>query len=132
MSNVIIPLEENPTKEQVVGTLRQDIIDLLNLTLPSADILMFPGAIKHIKRRHLDIFDQYFQLIPDIISNPDYAGVNPSELDSVELVKVFANNMLVAIKLDPTGYLYFSSIYKITPGKLENRITSGRLKKISP
>jgi len=132
MNNPIGPLEDNPTKKQVVGTLRQDIIDLLNLKLPAADILMYPGAINHIKKGHMDIFEQYFQSIPDIISNPDYVGTNPTVPNSVELVKVFEDNMLIAVKLDPTGYLYFSSIYDITPGKLQNRLDSGRLKKISP
>lgn len=132
MSNVIRPLKENTSEKQVVGTLRQDIIDTLNLNLPSADIYMYPGAVRHIKKRHMDIFQNYFQFIPDIISDPDYAGINPTEPNSVELVKILGDNMLVAIKLDPSGYLYFSSIYQLKPRKLANRISSGRLKKISP
>lgn len=125
MSDVIGLLEEHPSKEQFVGTLRQDIIDLLKLELPAGNILINPGAIKHMK-----IFKQYFQSIPDIISNPDYVGINPTEPNSVELVKVFSDNILVAIKLDRWGNLSFSSIYDIKPGKLENRLASGRLKKI--
>ncbi|MCJ7691135.1 MAG: hypothetical protein MUO60_17725 [Clostridiaceae bacterium] len=132
MSDGIGLLEEYSNKEQLVGTLRQDIIDLLELELPPGDILMNPGAIKHIKKRHINIFNLYFQSIPDIISNPDYVGINPTEPNSVELVKVFSDNILVAVKLDPSGNLCFSSIYDIKPGKLRNRLASGRLKEILP
>lgn len=63
----------------------------------------------------------------DIISNPDYAGIHPSEPDSIELVKILNENVLVAIKLDPKGYLYLSSMYALTPSKVPKRIKNGRL-----
>ena len=42
-----IHLSENTHKIQAVGKLRQEIIDLLGITLVVGDILMYPGAIKH-------------------------------------------------------------------------------------
>lgn len=122
-----IHLNENTNKIQVVGKLRQEIIDLLGITLVAGDILMYPGAIKHIQRKRPDDFNKYFQRIPEIISEPDYVGVHPTEHDSVEFVKVIDNDVLVAVKFSPEGYLYLSSMYALTPVKVPKRLKSGRL-----
>ena len=42
-------LSENTNEIHVVGKLRQEIINLLGITLVAGDILMYPGAIKHIQ-----------------------------------------------------------------------------------
>lgn len=120
------PLNEQTSETQIVGYLRQDIIDILCISLPSIEILMYPGAIKHMKKRPKD-FENYFQRIPEIISEPDYIGIHPKEPNSVELVKYFDNNVLVAIKLDPSGYLYLSTMFELSPSKVPKRLKSGRL-----
>lgn len=122
-----IHLSENTNEIQVVGKLRQEIINLLGITLVAGDILMYPGAIKHIQRKRPDDFKKYFQRIPDIISEPDYVGVHPTEPDSVEFIKVINNDVLVAVKLAPEGYLFLSSMYALTPLKVPKRLKSGRL-----
>lgn len=132
MSKVILPLSEFTNRVQIVGSLKQEITDLLCINLPPADILIYPGAIKHIKKNHEESFIKYFQYIPEIINSPDYVGVNPSEPNSVEFVKIFSDNILVAVKLDPKGYLYLSSMYELTPVKVPKRIKNGRLKKFTP
>lgn len=45
-----IHLNENTNKIQVVGKLRQEIIDLLGITLVAGDILMYPHACKSAKK----------------------------------------------------------------------------------
>ena len=122
-----IHLSENTHEIQVVGKLQQEIIDLLGLTLVAGDILMYPGAIKHIQRKRPDDFEKYFQLIPEIISEPDYVGVHPDEPDSVEFVKALDDDVLVAVKLAPEGYLFLSSMYALTPAKVPKRLKSGLL-----
>ena len=122
-----IHLSENTHKIQAVGKLRQEIIDLLGITLVLGDILMYPGAIKHIQRKRPHEFVKYFQKIPDIISELDYVGIHPDEPDSVEFVKVLDDDVLVAIKLAPEGYLYLSSMYALNPAKVPKRLKSGRL-----
>lgn len=90
----------------------------------------FPGAIKHIKKRHPGIFEQYYELIPDIIESPDYVGQNPREPStSVELIKLVSEHLLLAVKLDPSGYLYVSTLYDLNNGmiKVQKRLKSGRL-----
>jgi len=125
----------NATTTQVVGELNIEAIKrLTGVDFPVAQVQMYPGAIKHVKRRHPGIIEQYGHLIPDMIANPDYVGQNPSEPDSVELIKFVSPHMLLAIQLDPSGYLFVSSFYDLKngPAKVQKRLTSGRLKPYTP
>ncbi|MPN37301.1 hypothetical protein SDC9_184817 [bioreactor metagenome] len=93
---------------------------------------MAPGVKKHVKKKHKD-FLKYLDNISDIINSPDYIGVNPNEPNSVEFIKIFDDIILVSVNLctnTEQQYLYVSSLYDISNGKLQNRINSGRLKKI--
>lgn len=115
---------------QIVGLL--DLVSiqtLLGITFPSAEVYMYPGVVKHIKKHHPGIFEQYHHLIPGMIAKPDYVGQNPKEPNSVELYKVVNDHLLMAIKLDPTGYLYLSSFYDLNNGpyKVAQRLSSGRI-----
>lgn len=103
--NIILDKDSNDI--QIIGQLNIAAINkLLGLNLPSVDIQVHPGAIKHIKKKHLDDFNKYFHMLPDMIKNPDYVGKNPKEVNSIELYKRFSEHVLIAIKLDPSGYLY--------------------------
>ncbi|MED3353520.1 plasmid-related protein, partial [Bacillus thuringiensis] len=46
-------------KPIVVGTLPQVIIDKYELECDSNDVKMYPGAIKHIQRKHPGIYERY-------------------------------------------------------------------------
>ncbi len=74
---------------------------------------------------------KYITLIPEIISSPDYIGVNPNENDmSFELVKCISENVQIGIKLDAKdNYLYVATLHTITNSKLKHGIQNGRLKK---
>ena len=88
------------------------------------------GLEKHILKRHPDCM-KYITLIPEIISSPDYIGVNPNENDmSFELVKCISENVQIGIKLDAKdNYLYVATLHTITNSKLKHGIQNGRLKK---
>ena len=113
-----------------VGEYRESFNKQLDISLPTGIIYRSSRLINHIQRRHPD-FVGYIDKLPEILLNPDYIGKNPKEPDSMELVKEFSDNILVAIKLDvKNNYLYVASLYNISDGKLHNRIHSGRLKKL--
>lgn len=88
------------------------------------------GLEKHILKRHPNCL-QYIGLIPIIVSNPDYIGINPNEQHiSFELVKVLSNNIQLGIKLDHNNnYLYVATLHTITDSKLQHCIQNGRLRK---
>lgn len=117
-----------PTKcAAIVGELKQELIQRIGANVPAGPVYMFPGAEKHaIKRDHHAIYLTYKDRICEILENPDYVGVHPGEKSSIELVKCFDDNVLVAIKLAPEGYLYYSSMYDIPPSKVAKRLASGR------
>ena len=131
MEKVNINLLEETDQIQIVGILKKDIIGSLGICLLCGDIKMYPGAIKHIKQKHKEDFDKYFDKIPEIINSPDYIGVNAAHKESVKLVKIFDKDVLVAVKLDQSGYLYLSSMYSLNPGKVPKRLNSGRLKRVN-
>lgn len=120
----------NATDVQIVGKLNiESIKRLTGINFPVAEVQIHPGAIRHIKREHPGIIEQYGHLIPEMISHPDYVGKNPTVPNSVELIKVVTDTVLLAIKLDPTGYLYISSFYDLNNAavKLQKRLRSKRL-----
>lgn len=99
---------------------------LLNLNLPCNDIFRSAGLSKHILKRHPECA-AYIDNIPEILSNPDYIGTNPREKNSIEFIKCYSENILVAVKLDlQKDYYYVASVYDITNSKLTRRIKSNR------
>lgn len=99
-------------------------------TLPCGAIYQSHGLVKHIRKRHAGE-QEHVSDIPRIIQSPDYIGKHPKEQNSIELVKVLDQNVMVCIKLDlDENYLFVASVFEITEAKLRNRIHSGRLKKI--
>ena len=121
---------EKEVHYQVVGQHIEKVNQVLNVELLTGDIYMYPGFPKHIKKSHKDCLP-YIKDIPDIISNPDYVGINPSEPDSVEYIKIYKNNILLSVNLckdKDENYLYVSSLYDISDAKLNSRIKSGRFK----
>ncbi|MDD6414094.1 MAG: hypothetical protein PUG06_08530 [Blautia sp.] len=79
-------------------------------------------------------FLKYIDYIPDIIENPDYAGVNPNEKknSSFELIKRYKDNVMIGIKLDKDGdYLYVATMHEVQESKIIRRLHSGRIKKIT-
>lgn len=102
---------------------------LTGQNLPCGQIVKSSGLYKHVKKHHPEQVSNLL-LVPQIISSPDYIGHNPKEPNSIELVKVLSENVMVCVKLNADAqYHYVASVYAISDGKLQSRIRSGRLKK---
>jgi hypothetical protein len=113
-----------------VGNYISEFNNYLPHHIEPSTIYRSAGLEKHILKRHPDCL-QYISLIPEIISSPDYIGVNPNETSvSFELVKVLSDNIQLGIKLDSgENYLYVATLHTITSSKLEHGVKNGRLKK---
>ena len=110
-----------------VGKYKEEFNKQLNINLPINDIYQSDGLIIHIKKRHPGL-EKYMSDIPDIIKNPDYIGVNPKETDSIELIKILDDNILVAVKLDKNAnHLFVASLYNISNSKLVCNYTTNAL-----
>jgi hypothetical protein len=114
--------------ELKVGFLKQEIIDLLNLKIQPGEIRLLSGGTKHIKKKHVNCFNNYFLEIPEIIKNPDYVGTNPKYLGSIEYIKKLKDIVLIAVRLNRSKNLIIFTMYEITDSKIINMINSGRIK----
>ena len=105
---------------------------MLGIDIKELGIYRSRGLPAHmVKRKHYKCL-KYIDYIPDIIETPDYVGINPNEQGiSIELIKKYADNVLIGIKLDTNEeYLYVSTMHDIQESKISRRLHSGRLKKI--
>lgn len=113
-----------------VGKYNGEYDSLLGITLPQYDIYISDGLAVHVGAKHKACLP-YLANIQEIIEHPDYVGKNPSEPDSIELVKVYSDNIQIGIKLDSSsGYLYVATLFDIKQSKIERRLYSGRLKPV--
>lgn len=113
-----------------VGVYSGQYDSLLGINLPKLNIVRSDGLGKHISKRHPSCL-KYLSKISEIISSPDYIGVNPKESGSFELIKQYDDNVLIGIKLDiKNNYYYVATLHDIKQSKINNRLFSGRLKKI--
>lgn len=115
-----------------VGKFYKELNDLIGSNLPLQTIYRSKGFPAHlVKQRHFNCL-KLIDRIPDIITSPDYIGVNPNESgDTVELIKVFDKNILIGIKLNiHENYLYVSTMHDVQESKIVRRLYSGRIKKI--
>lgn len=125
-------IQINPyaTGTQLVGIVPESIINYYSINCSSNEVYMPPGVLKHLKKRgHWTEFMMYHKDIPSMISNPDYAGQNPKEPDSIELYKVIGDYILIAIKLNPSSGLFLGSFYTLDDGinKVQRRLRIGRI-----
>lgn len=116
-----------------VGSFTEQFNKILGTDMEQLEIFRSKGLPAHmVKRKHYKCL-KYIDYIPDIISNPDYIGINPNESDdSIEIVKKYDDNVLLGIKLDSDGkYLYVSTMFDVQESKVLRRLHSGRLKKFN-
>lgn len=109
-----------------------ELNDILGININELEIYRSKGLPTHmVKRKHYNCL-KYIDYIPEIISSPDFAGINPNENGiSLELVKRYSDNVMIGIKLDTDGeYLYISTMHDIQESKIQRRLFGGRLKQI--
>ena len=116
-----------------VGKYNPKFNAILGIDINDLEIYRSKGLPSHmIKRKHYNCL-KYIDYIPDIILTPDYIGVNPNEQGlSIELIKRYADHVLIGVKLDTEGeYLYVSTMHDIQESKISRRLHSGRIKPYS-
>ena len=114
-----------------VGRYNSKFNEILGIDIKDLEIYRSKGLPSHIvKRKHYKCL-KYIDYIPDIISAPDYIGINPNEQGtSIELIKRYADNVMIGIKLDTDEeYLYVSTMHDVQESKISRRLYSGRIKK---
>lgn len=127
---VNITINPYSSDTQLVGFVPETIVKYYCINCSSYEVFMPPGVLKHLKKRgHWNDFITYYQDIPNMISNPDYAGQNPKEPGTVELYKIMNDHVLLAIKMNPSTGLFLGSFYTLDNGasKITKRLRTGRI-----
>lgn len=122
--------DENSSDPLLVGQIDiEKVKKLTGIVFKEQKVFIYPGAVKHIKKKHSLVWDQHKQELPSLLSSPDYIGKNPKVPNSIELYKLVGDHLLLAIKLDPSGYLFVSSFYDLDNAeyKIKKRLASGRI-----
>ncbi|WGT37997.1 PBECR2 nuclease fold domain-containing protein [Lysinibacillus sp. 1 U-2021] len=126
---------DNLDKEvYTIGRITNEITDLLGLTVNKKEILMWKDRFTYIEK-HKNDFDseeQYIdhvKAIPDVLRDPEYVGIHPNG-NSIEFIKKIDKNLMIAVRINNKGNLVFRTSYPIKDSKLNNYISSGRVKKV--
>ncbi|MGE5631589.1 MAG: hypothetical protein ACM3TR_10905 [Caulobacteraceae bacterium] len=124
-------LDEYAVTSQYVCDLNNKVITILNLSIVDKRVFISPGAIRHARSEHGKDFFKYFQLLPQILSSPEYCGIYPNKANCIEVVKKIDDFVTIGLKINNTsGPLSISSFYMINDSKCKARINKGRYHKI--
>ena len=120
--------------QKKVGKLTAKVASVLGLMQRKNQPIMFGDSNReHMKKRHPQAYEKYGKYIPQILSHPDYVGLDDKD-GSIEYVKEFKVDgayVKVAVRADRDDKALFArSIYELEPGWVENAKEKGRLKKI--
>jgi len=125
----------DPIGAKIIGEISKEVKYLLNLDVDiGTPIYIGPTNIEHIQREHPIEFERYFNLLPKIISKPDFVGLNPKD-GSIEYIKTFqtsgGNYLKLAIRISGDGYLFARSLYEIQEKTVRKRAEKGMLKQLT-
>ena len=125
-------MNKNPTT-QPIAYITQPIIDLLNLNIaPNTPIYIGETNIDHIKKRHPYEYEKYFSHLEEIISFPDYVGINPKDTSIifVKLYEIDGEYIRVAAKITSNGRCFAKTLHLLSTCNAERYIEKGTLKKL--
>ena len=124
-----------------VGKLSKEQIELivknrpdLETVLKTKNILMWENRLEYIEKHSRNFaygdFEKYIEDIPEIISKPDYIGIPPHDL-SIQFIKCYNDNVLVAVRVAADGKLSFRTMYSITNSQLADYEKKNRIWKVN-
>ena len=117
-----------------IGVISADVINTLELSItPETPIYIGQTNINHMISTHNEAYIRYGAYISQIISSPDYVGINPSD-SSIEYVKEFSINndfVKVAVRISNSGKYFARTIYILNNQRVSNFIRAGTLKPLT-
>ena len=117
-----------------VGYFKDRLAENLGVNF-TGTIYASPGVIKHIKKRHgkhlgKKVIKNIIEYMREILEKPDYIGVyklTDREIH-IELIKKDDINILIGIDINyKSDYIYVSTMYPITNGKINSKLYSGKI-----
>jgi hypothetical protein len=117
-----------------VGVITAEVIEALGLSIsPNTPIYIGKTNIDHMLTSHPDDYVKYGSFIGDIVSTPDYVGLNPKDC-SIEYVKEFQIDeefVKVAVRVSTNEFYFARSLYILNKERVYNFIARGSLKRLT-
>lgn len=101
---------------KTVGQVTERLKQLFQLEVQATDIRVSEDNLrKHMMKRGHENILPYVPKLSEILESPDFVGVNPREKGvSLEYIKCYDDNVLVAIKLHKSDdFFYVPTMYEI-------------------
>lgn len=116
-----------------IGELTEDVINLLGLSHPQNDIVMWEDKFQYIQKHMKDFqseesFKSCISQIPEVIAQPDYIGLHPTK-QSIEYIKRIDELFIVAIRIK-NGKLALKTAFRLTEEQLQDYISSNTVIKM--
>lgn len=94
--------------------------------IKSNDIIMWDDRMEHIAKHRMNFsniydFDDYVKRIPEIVNEPDYIGVRDKD-NSLQFIKQYNDNILVAVRVNTKGNLSLRTLYPVSDGQISDYI----------
>ena len=130
MASAHIPLDA-----EKVGEISEEVKTALGLEFAvGTPIYIGPTNIEHMEREHPVEFECFFECLPQIISAPDYVGLNPKD-GSIEYIKTFSTcagkHLKLAVRISKDNFLFARSLYEIFERTVRYRAEKGTLKPLT-
>ena len=117
----------------IIGYITPRIESTLGLPpIQDRNIYIGPSNVQHMISSHPNDYQKYGNQISDILTNPDYIGMNPTD-KSIEYVKEYKIDneyVKVAVRVANSGKYYARSLYVLNNNRVHNFIVAGTLKKL--
>lgn len=116
-----------------VGMISSQVINTLGLNIPiDTPIFIGNSNIAHMRSSHPADYAKYGNNIPDILSSPDYARINPKDgsIEYVKEYKIDGQFVKIAVRVSGGGNYYARSLYVLNNNRVQDFIAKGTLKKI--
>ena len=118
---------------QIIGYFSERVIETLGLDIAEGTpIYIGKRNEEHIEARHPYEYDVFCPRIKEIISDPDYVGINKKN-GSIDYVKVFVisgDYVQVSVRVSSGGFFIVRTLFALSSYRAERFIQQGTLKKI--
>ena len=122
------------SKVDKIGKFSKKIIYLLNLDIPeNTEIYIGNQNREHMEKKHSHDYYYYHHLLPNIIENPDYVGIEPknNSIEYIKEVSIDPNVIIkIAIRVSSNGKYFVRTMYNISDHKIQSALNKGYLFKV--
>lgn len=122
------------SKVDKIGKFSKKIIDLLNLDIPeNTEIYIGNQNREHMEKKHSHDYYYYHHLLPNIIENPDYVGIEPknNSIEYIKEVSIDPNVIIkIAIRVSSNDKYFVRTMYNISDHKIQSALNKGYLFKV--